>query len=99
MNTLYKQAESGKFSMSDSIVVKNEFKSIVDSSLYSMDIADDSGESLYQFLDKKRTIYELTYEMITVSSNLATNILIDLSTRANNSVGFMNEIKVHYRGG
>jgi len=78
MIEVFRQAESGKFNMSDSIVVKNEFKSIVDGSLYSMDIADDSGESLYKYIDKKRTIYELTYSMITVSSNLATNILIDL---------------------
>jgi beta-lactamase class A len=78
MIEVFLQAETGKFDMSDSIHVKNEFRSIVDSSLYTMDIADDSGEDLYKYLDKNRTIYELTYSMITVSSNLATNILIDL---------------------
>ena len=83
MIEVFRQAESGKFNMSDSILVKNEFKSIVDSSLFSMDIADDSGENLYKYLDKKRTIYDLTYAMITVSSNLATNILIDLAGAAN----------------
>lgn len=91
MMEIYRQAESGKFNLSDSIVVKNEFKSIVDGSLYTMDIADDSGESLYQYLNKKRTIYELTYSMITVSSNLATNILIDL-VGAENVMKTMKEI-------
>jgi beta-lactamase class A len=91
MIEVYRQAESGKFKMSDSVLVRNEFKSIVDSSLYSMDIADDSGESLYQYLDKNRTIYELTYAMITVSSNLATNILIDL-VGARNVMNTMKEI-------
>lgn len=91
MLEIYRQAESGKFNLSDSIIVKNEFKSIVDGSLYTMDIADDSGESLYQFLDKKRTIYELIYAMITVSSNLATNILIDLAG-AENVMNTMKEI-------
>ena len=78
MIEVYKQAEAGKFSLEDSILIKNEFKSIVDSSLYSMDIEEDSGDSLYHFLEKKRTVYQLVYEMITVSSNLATNILIDM---------------------
>lgn len=78
MVEVFRQAELGKFSLSDSILVKNEFRSIVDSSLYSMEIADDSGEDLYKFLNQKTTIYNLVFQMITVSSNLATNILIDL---------------------
>ncbi len=91
MLEVYRQAEAGKFNMTDSIIVKNEFKSIVDGSQYSMDIAEDSGDSLYKYIDKKRTIYELTYEMITVSSNLATNILIDL-TGAGNVMKTMKKI-------
>jgi beta-lactamase class A len=35
MIELYKQAGNGKFNLSDSIPVKNEFKSIVDGSMYS----------------------------------------------------------------
>ncbi|PJB01112.1 MAG: serine hydrolase, partial [Ignavibacteria bacterium CG_4_9_14_3_um_filter_36_18] len=78
MIEVFKQAEEGSFSLDDSILVKNEFKSIVDSSLYRMDISEDSGENLYQFIGGKKTIRQLVYDMITVSSNLATNILIDL---------------------
>jgi beta-lactamase class A len=78
MIEVYKQAAVGKFSLTDSIVVKNEFKSIVDGSPYSMDIADDSGEGLYRKIGKPMTIQALVYDMITYSSNLATNILIDL---------------------
>lgn len=78
MIEVFKQAKAGKFKLSDSILVKNEFKSIVDGSPYSMDIADDSGDGMYKMIGKKMTIYDLTYQMITVSSNLATNILIDL---------------------
>ncbi len=78
MIELFKQAREGKFSLDDSIAVRNEFKSIVDSSAYAMDISDDSGEALYSMIDKNSTIYHLMYEMITVSSNLATNILIEL---------------------
>jgi beta-lactamase class A len=78
MIEVFKQAKAGKFKLSDSILVKNEFKSIVDGSPYSMDIADDSGDGMYKMIGKKMTIYDLTYQMITVSSNLATNILIEL---------------------
>lgn len=78
MIEVFKQAKAGKFKLTDSILVKNEFKSIVDGSPYSMDIADDSGDGMYKQIGKKMTIYDLTYQMIIVSSNLATNILIDL---------------------
>ncbi len=78
MIEIFKQAAKGNFKLSDSILVKNEFKSIVDGSLYKMDISDDSGEKLYNQINKNATIYNLMYDMITVSSNLATNILIDI---------------------
>lgn len=75
---LYKQSAAGKFSLEDSILVKNEFYSIVDSSLYSLSIDDDSESELYSVLGSKRTIADLAYDMIIVSSNLATNLVIDL---------------------
>lgn len=78
MIEVFKQVNEGKFNLKDSIVVKNEFKSIVDGSSYKMDISDDGGEDLYKMVGKKVTIKKLVYDMITVSSNLATNILIDM---------------------
>ncbi len=83
MIEVFKQARSGKFNLSDSIVVKNKFKSIVDGSIYKLDLDEDSGENLYGKIGKKVTIEKLVYEMITVSSNLATNILIDLTDAKN----------------
>ena len=78
MIEVFKQAAENQFNLDDSIEIKNEFKSIVDGSPYSLDINDDSGEELYSFIGKKKTIRELVFDMITVSSNLATNILIEL---------------------
>ena len=78
MIELFKQASEGKLNLNDSILLKNEFKSIVDSSLYKMDIADDSDDIIYKQIDTKVAINDLMYSMITVSSNLATNILIEL---------------------
>jgi beta-lactamase class A len=75
---LFKQAAAGKFSMTDSIVIKNSFSSIVDGSEYSLDSADDSEFELYKNIGEKRSIASLAYEMIILSSNLATNLLIDL---------------------
>lgn len=74
----FRQASEGVISLDDSILVKNEFTSIVDSSFYSMDLDRDSGESLYEDLGKKVPLRKLVHEMITISSNLATNIIIDL---------------------
>ncbi|MBI2428708.1 MAG: serine hydrolase [Ignavibacteriales bacterium] len=76
MIEVFKQSHEGKFSLDDSIELKNEFKSIIDGSNYSLDISDDSEDGLYASLGKKETIRNLVFKMITVSSNLATNILI-----------------------
>lgn len=78
MIEVYKQAKEGRFALSDSISIINEFKSIVDQSKYTLSLKDDSDDKIYSFIGKKMTIRELNEKMITVSSNLATNILIDL---------------------
>ncbi len=78
MIEVFKQAKEGKFRLTDNIVVKNEFHSIVDGSPYRLDVSDDSDSLVYQRVGTNMTIRDLVYEMITVSSNLATNILIEL---------------------
>lgn len=78
MIEVYEQASEGKFSLDDSILVKNEFESIIDSSLFSMELGEDSDEHLYDQIGKQATIRDLVDVMITRSSNLATNILIEL---------------------
>jgi beta-lactamase class A len=75
---VYRQAAEKKFSLSDSLLIKNEFKSIVDGSSYSLDSTDDSEKELYKRVGEKKTISELVYDMIIVSSNLATNIIMEL---------------------
>ncbi|WP_332732272.1 serine hydrolase [Flavihumibacter sp.] len=74
----YKQAKEGKFSLADSMLVKNSFESIVDGSLYSLDSTDDSEKDLYSKIGSRLPISDLLYRMITKSSNLATNLIIDL---------------------
>lgn len=77
MIEVFRQAAAGNFSMDDSITVKNEFRSIIDSSSYSMDIGEDSEEELYELIGQKRMVRALVHDMITASSNLATNILVE----------------------
>ena len=78
MIEVYKQAAAGKFSLSDSVEVRNDFKSIVDGSSYSLSASDDSEQTLYKESGRKEPLSALVYEMITGSSNLATNIIIEL---------------------
>jgi beta-lactamase class A len=78
MIELYKQQNEGLLNLNDSIVLVNEFKSIVDGSSYSMDIGDDSDDIIYSKIGTKQTLYDLMVPMITVSSNLATNVLIEI---------------------
>ncbi len=77
MIEVFGQASRGLFGLDDSMLVRNEFKSIVDGSAYAMDLKDDSDDSMYGLLERQTTIRHLVEQMITVSSNLATNILID----------------------
>lgn len=74
----YKQAASGKFSLDDEVEIYNRFTSIAHKKVtYSLNPADDSEKDLYGMIGKKTTWNDLIYRMITESSNLATNILID----------------------
>lgn len=90
MIELYKQAHTGEFSLDDSIRVKNEFRSIVDSSRYEMSVDEDSEGGLYSLIGEKRSVRDLIHDMITMSSNLATNILIE-KAGANNVTQTMRE--------
>ena len=91
MIELYKQANEGKFSLNDSILIKTTFKSIVDSSSYTMDVDVDSETFLYEQVGGKLPIKQLMFQMITRSSNLATNILIEL-VDAKNVTATMREL-------
>src|SRR6185295_9258324 len=80
MMELYRQAAAGKLSLDQRIAIKNDFASIVDGSHYSLTPDSDSELTLYKRVGEKETIRELLRLMITVSSNLATNILIERVT-------------------
>jgi beta-lactamase class A len=87
----FKQAEEGKFSLEDSILVKNEFSSIVDGSPFSLNIDRDWGDALYDKLGTRVPMRDVIHDMITRSGNLATNLMIDL-VGAENANRTMHEL-------
>lgn len=78
MIEVFNQAERGVFNLNDSILLKNEFRSIVDGSVFQLSESDDGDTDLYQRVGSRMSIYDLTWRMITRSSNFATNLLIQL---------------------
>jgi beta-lactamase class A len=77
MIELFHQVKQRKLKLSDSLEIKNEFHSIVDGSVYKLSVADDSESELYKAEGETRTLGELCERMITVSSNFATNLLVE----------------------
>ena len=76
MIQLFRDRDAHRLSLDDSIPVTNAFQSIMDTSIYRLDKADDSDSTLYARVGGQASIRELVELMETVSSNLATNILI-----------------------
>ncbi|GAB3950258.1 hypothetical protein GCM10028805_27930 [Spirosoma harenae] len=77
MIEVYKQQAQHKLSLSDSILIKTDFRSIVDGSVYTLPVSSDSDTITYSQAGTKRTLASLVFDMITVSSNLATNLIIE----------------------
>ncbi|MDE2731030.1 MAG: class A beta-lactamase-related serine hydrolase [Bacteroidota bacterium] len=71
----WRQVRAGTLAMDQLLEVRNSFRSIVDGSEYA--IVDDSDDAIYERLGEQMSVSELIYQMITVSSNLATNLLIE----------------------
>jgi len=80
MMEIFRLAEEKKLKLSDQIEIKNKFYSIIDGSEYRLSRQDDSDEEIYNRIGQKMTVLELVDHMITWSSNLATNILIERVT-------------------
>ena len=77
MMEVFRLVEEKKLRLTDPIEVKNKFYSIIDGSEYRLNKTDDSDEEVYNRIGQKMTVLELVDHMITWSSNLATNILIE----------------------
>ena len=77
MIELFRQAEVGTLGLDDPLPIRNEFRSIVDGSPYTLSEGDDSDRAVYANVGKTMTLRALNEAMITVSSNFATNLMIE----------------------
>ncbi|HEX4573708.1 MAG TPA: serine hydrolase [Gemmatimonadales bacterium] len=77
MIQIFRDADAGRLALDDSLVVHVTFPSLVEGTPFAVDKADDSDSTLYQRVGGRAAIRDLLDLMITRSSNLATNLLID----------------------
>src|SRR6266511_320479 len=77
MIQIFRDADAGLLRLDDSLGVHATFPSLLDRSPFDVDKADDSDSTLYLRLGGRASVRELLELMITRSSNLATNILIE----------------------
>jgi beta-lactamase class A len=78
MIELFRRADAGTLRLDSAVILRNRFSSIVDGSPFILNARDDSDSSLYAKIGQPVTLRELNDRMITRSSNLATNAVIDL---------------------
>jgi beta-lactamase class A len=76
MIQLFRDADAGRLRLDDSLTVTKTFSSLFDGTSFDVDKADDSESTLYGQVGRKVRVRDLLELMITVSSNLATNNLI-----------------------
>ena len=74
----FRQIAEHRLSPGDSILIHTDFISIADSSRYTLDSSADSEKDLYGMAGRKLPLKTLLYKMITESSNLSTNLVIEL---------------------
>jgi beta-lactamase class A len=70
--------EQGRLQPHSRVHIRNRFLSIVDGSPYQVESERDANAAVHSAIGKMLTIHELAWHMITTSSNLATNLLLDV---------------------
>lgn len=77
MMEVFRLAGRGELSLTEPVTVINHFSSIFDGTPFSLTPGSDSDQEIYQQVGRQMTVLQLVERMITISSNLATNILIE----------------------
>ncbi len=76
---VFRQIGRGEMALDSPVHIRNRFTSIVNREPFMLDFGNDADPDVYGHLGKTLTVRELAYWMITKSSNLATNLLIDVA--------------------
>jgi beta-lactamase class A len=75
---VYRMVDRGELTLDAPVHVRNKFMSIAGQHLFMVDINRDSDPELYRHLGRTMPVKRLAYQMITTSSNFATNLLVDV---------------------
>ncbi|MBK5259368.1 MAG: serine hydrolase [Thermoanaerobaculia bacterium] len=75
---VFRQIDRGELALDAPVHVRNRFTSIVNQEPFMLDLGRDADPDVYGHLGKTLLVRELAYWMITRSSNLATNLLVDV---------------------
>ncbi|HEX8617198.1 MAG TPA: serine hydrolase [Thermoanaerobaculia bacterium] len=75
---VFRQVERGELALDAPVHVRNRFTSIVNQEPFMLDLGRDADPDVYGHLGKTMSVRDLAYWMITKSSNLATNLLVDV---------------------
>jgi beta-lactamase class A len=75
---VFRQIDRGELALDAPVHVRNRFTSIVNQEPFMLDLGRDADPDVYGHLGKTMSVRELAYWMITKSSNLATNLLVDV---------------------
>jgi beta-lactamase class A len=75
---LFDAVAAGRFTLASRLHVRNRFTSVVDGSVFSVSAGRDADRQVHRSIGKTMRLEELARQMIVTSSNLATNLLVDL---------------------
>jgi beta-lactamase class A len=75
---VYEAIEQGRFEPHSRVHVRNRFISVVDGRPYRVPRGSDANAEVQAAIGRMLTVHELAEHMIVTSSNLATNLLLDL---------------------
>ncbi|HEX8394253.1 MAG TPA: serine hydrolase [Longimicrobium sp.] len=70
--------QRGELSLNARVHVRNRFLSVADGSAFSLEKGRDANSDVQAAIGKTMKVDELAHHMITTSSNLATNLLIEI---------------------
>ena len=76
--SLFDAIDEGRFTLTDRLHVRNRFLSAAQGEPYRVSAGRDANSDVYKRLGLTMRLGELAHHMIATSSNLATNLLVDL---------------------
>jgi beta-lactamase class A len=77
---LFHAVDTGRVRLEDRLHVRNRFRSIVDRSIFRVQRDRDADSAVHRRVGRSMKLIELAEPMITRSSNLATNLLLEFLT-------------------